>query len=149
VSVYEINDDGVKTDKLIALRLSNVLVTQPLGMPDLSTLRSVDLPFHGNIQASADDVTIMPYVGLVDLVGGLDTNNVNIQPWTSKGSSRGFIVRGAVSTRLDILLAAASFADDDARSYHRRCWQVLRSFLVFATLPVIIYVAACVAALDA
>jgi hypothetical protein len=99
--VYDINDDGVKAGKPLGLRLSNLLLTQPLGLTDLSALQSVDLPFHGNVRASADDVTRMPYIGFVDLVGGLDTNNVNIQPWTSKGSSRGFIVRGAVSTRLD------------------------------------------------
>jgi hypothetical protein len=99
VSIYDIDDDGVKAGKPLGLQLSKVLVSQPLGMPNLSSLQSVDLPFHGNVQPSADDVTVMPYIGIVDLVGELDTNNVNIQPWTSNKSSRGFIVRGAVRKR--------------------------------------------------
>lgn len=93
VSVYDIDESGVASGQPVVLQLSRLLVMQPLEQ-DFLGLQSIDLPFHGSVQVSAADVSIMPYVGIVDLVGELDSSNVNIQPWPGKG----FIVRGAVST---------------------------------------------------
>lgn len=93
VSVYDIDVSDVASKKRVALQLSKLLVMQPLDLQDLSGLQLIDLPLHGNVQVSAADVTIMPYIGIVDLVGALDSSNVNIQPWSDKK----FIIRGAVS----------------------------------------------------
>jgi hypothetical protein len=92
--VYDIDVSGVEKKQPVALQLSQLLLMQPLQRQDMSSLQSVDLPFHGNMQVGAADVAVMPYVGIVNLVGELDTSNVNIQPWSNKG----FFVRGAVST---------------------------------------------------
>jgi hypothetical protein len=91
--VYDVDVSGVASKQRVALQLSNLLLMQPLQVQNLSGLQSVDLPFHGNVRVGAADVATMPYVGIVNLVGVLDTSNVNIQPWSGKG----FIVRGAVS----------------------------------------------------
>eukprot|EP00883_Tetradesmus_obliquus_P003960 jgi/Sobl393_1/14275/SZX72377.1 len=92
MSVYNIDVSGVVSSEPVALQLDRLLVMQPLEQA-ISGLQSIDLPFHGNVQVSAADVSVMPYVGIVDLVGALDTSNVNIQPWPGKG----FIIRGAAA----------------------------------------------------
>eukprot|EP00878_Enallax_costatus_P007068 GHUV01007407.1.p1 GENE.GHUV01007407.1~~GHUV01007407.1.p1 ORF type:complete len:480 (+),score=85.04 GHUV01007407.1:927-2366(+) len=93
VSMYDIKISGPSRNRTIALQLSKVFLTLPFNMSDFSALSSVDLPWHGNLALSAGDVTALPYIGMVDLIGDLDSSNVNIQGWRDKG----FIVRGSVS----------------------------------------------------
>lgn len=79
--------------RAVALEMSHILVMEPLGLPRLEDIQSADLPLVGNVQLSTADITPMPYVGDVDLIGELDSSNVNVQEWPSKG----FLVRGSVS----------------------------------------------------
>ena len=88
VTVHDINLKGTSS---VALALSHVLLTPPLGL-QLADLRSADLPIYGPSVVSAADVALLPYVGWVDLIGSLDPSNSNIQE-----APGGFIIKGSVS----------------------------------------------------
>eukprot|EP00879_Flechtneria_rotunda_P012921 GHRR01013494.1.p1 GENE.GHRR01013494.1~~GHRR01013494.1.p1 ORF type:complete len:1269 (+),score=413.90 GHRR01013494.1:1918-5724(+) len=90
VLVHNIGVTGGGKQRRVALRLASVFMTLPLGAK-ASDVRSVDLPLHGNVAVATADVTVLPYVGKVDLIGDLDSNSVNIQEWPG----RGFIIRGS------------------------------------------------------
>lgn len=95
VSVYSVvidlgGPDGA-SEPSVTLKLSSVMMTLPLGV-ELKGVRSIDLPLVGSVQVAPSDVTVIPYVGDVDLIGEQDWSNINIQQ-----SDAGFVIKGSVS----------------------------------------------------
>jgi len=88
--MFDINVSG-SGSKSVALQLSQVLLTPPLGL-QLSDIRSADLPLVGSVAVTASDVTLLPYVGRVGLIGTIAPGNVNIQ-----AAPGGFVIKGSVS----------------------------------------------------
>lgn len=83
--------DASSSSRRVALQLSTVLLTPPLGW-GLKGITSLDLPLLGNVGAQEHDLGLLPYVGAVDTIGTLDASNALIQP-----ASGGFVIRGSVS----------------------------------------------------
>lgn len=92
VTAVTVHDIKVKGLSSVSLQLTHVLLTPPLGI-QLADVRSVDLPMYGSVGVSAADVTLLPYVGRLELISSLDGGNANIQQ-----APGGFIVRGSVSS---------------------------------------------------
>lgn len=91
--MFDINVSG-SGSKSVGLQLSQVLLTPPLGL-QLADIRSADLPLVGSVSVTASDVTLLPYVGRVGLIGTISPGNVNIQ-----AAPGGFVIKGSVSALL-------------------------------------------------
>jgi hypothetical protein len=102
VMVHSISLSSQGKGRQVSLQLQHLLLTPPLGLT-LDRLQSVDLPFHGRVAVGHRDVTVLPYVGEMDLVGPGGDNNANIQQTDS-----GFIIRGLVSEGASAWWAAAA-----------------------------------------
>ncbi|WIA16706.1 hypothetical protein OEZ85_013362 [Tetradesmus obliquus] len=94
ISIYEINTKLQGGQLKVGLQLAELLLMLPLGMENTSDSWMLDLPLVGNVQATAEDVTFLPYVGDVFPVGALDATNVYITPWPGMSGNKGFVVRG-------------------------------------------------------
>ena len=91
VLVHDVAVSGQGKGRKVVLKLKHLLLTQPLEA-SLDDLQSVDLPLHGPVAAGRRDVTELPYVGDMDLLGTGSDSNGNIQETPS-----GFVIRGLVS----------------------------------------------------
>lgn len=89
--MHSLEVKGSGAGRSVHLELRHVLLTPPLGT-SLTGLASADLPILGQVVLSAADVTLLPYVGHVDVISTIHSFNANIQQ-----APGGFIIRGSVS----------------------------------------------------
>lgn len=92
LSLHDILLSPDATISKVSLVLKHLLIMPPLGIP-LANLHSADLPLHGSVFVTSNDVTSLPYVGKVDLISELDSSNAVIQ----QAGPVGVLVRGSVS----------------------------------------------------
>jgi hypothetical protein len=98
ISVYAVA--AKQSDQVeVVLHLEHVMVLLPEDGASVVEMQMLDLPLVGNMQATAGDVTVVPYVGEVKMAGESDVSNVQLMPWRGTGGNKGFIARGAVSER--------------------------------------------------